>query len=371
MKKFVVLAATVMVLTACQSEDQTAQDVEPVVRGLRTVLVEDQETTTIRRFPSVLQPAEVTTLSFEVGGKLGAVDLKVGQVVQKNQVLATIDPKSLEIQVESSQAAVEQAEATAQNALANLERQQELFDKKVTTRSKLDEAQTSANTSAASLQQARKQLENAKESLSKAELRSTIDGIVNSVLVEPFSVVGVGTPVATLYRSDGFEISLSVSYDVVQRLAVGKHVTVRLADSPDIVLSGMVSELGSKADTVSSFPIVVELSESNPALKAGMAVEVAMEFTVPRGQGYLLPLTVLPLYGNISENGGPTEPAQTEVYVYNPETQSVGMRQITIAGVRENQLIVIDGLQTGERVASAGVSFLRDGQKVKLLTDNQ
>ena len=107
MKKFVVLAATVMVLTACQSEDQTAQDVEPVVRGLRTVLVEDQETTTIRRFPSVLQPAEVTTLSFEVGGKLGAVDLKVGQVVQKNQVLATIDPKSLEIQVESSQAAVE------------------------------------------------------------------------------------------------------------------------------------------------------------------------------------------------------------------------------------------------------------------------
>ena len=96
-----------------------------------------------------------------------------------------------------------------------------------------------------------------------------------------------------------------------------------------------------------------------------------MEFTVPRGQGYLLPLTVLPLYGNISENGGPTEPAQTEVYVYNPETQSVGMRQITIAGVRENQLIVIDGLQTGDRVASAGVSFLRDGQKVKLLADSQ
>ena len=371
MRKFIVLAAAMMALTACQSEDETAKDVEPAVRGLRTVLVQDQETTTIRRFPSVLQPAEVTTLSFEIGGKLGSVDLKVGQVVEKDQLLASIDPKSLEIQVESSQAAVAQAEATAQNAIANLERQKELFDKKVTTRSKLDEAQTAANTSAASLQQAKKQLENAKENLDKSELRSTIDGIVNSVLVESFSVVGVGTPVATLYRSDGYEISLSVSYDVVQKLAVGKHVTVRLADSPDIVLSGMVSELGSKADTVSSFPIVVELSETNPALKAGMAVEVAMEFTVPRGQGYLLPLTVLPLYGKINENGGPTEPAQTEVYIYNPDTQTVGTRQITIAGVRENQVIVIDGVEAGERVASAGVSFLRDGQKVKLLADSQ
>lgn len=371
MRKFVVLAAAMMVLTACQSKDETAQDAQPAVRGLKTVLVQDQETTTIRRFPSVLQPAEVTTLSFEVGGKLGAVNLKVGQVVQQGELLASIDPKSLEIQVESSQAAVEQAQATATNELANLERQKELFEKKVTTRSVLDEAQTAANTSAASLQQAKKQLENAQENLGKAELRSTIDGIVNSVLVESFSVVATGTPVATLYRSDGYEISLSVSYDVVQRLAVGKSVTVRLADSPDIVLAGMVSELGSKADTVSSFPIVVKLNETDPALKAGMAVEVAMEFVVPRGQGFLLPLTVLPLYGNISENGGPTEPAQTEVYVYNPDTQTVGMREITIAGVRENQLIVISGLETGERVASAGVSFLRDGQKVKLLADSQ
>ena len=371
MRKFVVLSAAMMVLTACQSEDNTAMDAEPAVRGLRTVLVEAQESTTIRRFPSVLQPAEVTTLSFEVGGKLGPVDLKVGQVVQEGQLLASIDPKSLEIQVESSEAAVAQAQATAENALANLERQKELFDKKVTTRSNLDAAQTTANTSAASLQQAKKQLENAKENLGKADLRSTIDGIVNSVLVEPFSVVAVGTPVATLYRSDGYEISLSVSYDVVQRLAVGKQATVRLADSPDIVLKGMVSELGSRADTVSSFPIVVELTETNPALKAGMAVEVAIEFTVPRGQGYLLPLTVLHLYGTINENSSATEPASTQVYIYNPETQTVGLREITIAGVRENRVIVIDGLEAGERVASAGVSFLRDGQKVKLLPDSK
>ena len=371
MWKMTILAVAAMLLTSCQSEEDNAQSLEPVVRGLKTVLVKDQESSTIRRFPSVLQPSEVTTMSFEISGKMGAMDLKVGQIVKQGELLAQLDTRSLEIQVESSQAAVQQAEATAENAVASLKRQQELFDKKVITRATLDNAQTSASTSAAALAQTRKQLETSTENLGKAELKSTIDGIINSVLVESFTIVSPGTPIATLYRADGFEVSFSVSYEVVQRLTVGKPVFIKLADNPSIVLKGVVSELGSKADTVSSFPIVVSLSETNPALKAGMAVEASIEFTVPTGKGYLMPLTVLPLFGNIDPDANTQKPAETNVYVYDPETQSVVIRAITIAGVRENQVIVVDGLKAGDRVASAGVSFLRDGQKVKLLPDSE
>ena len=371
MWKFALIAVVSLLLSACQGEDEAALNQEPVVRGLKTVLVEDQESTTIRRFPSVLQPSEVTTMSFEISGKLGPVNLKVGQIVEKGEVLAALDTKTLKIQVESSQAAVRQAEATAENAVANLERQQELFDKKVTTRAKLDDAQTNASTSAAALAQAKKQLETSVENLGKAELKSTINGIVNSVLVESFTIVSPGTPIATLYQADGFEVSFSVSYDVVQRLTVGKPVSIRLADNPSIALRGVVSELGSRADTVSSFPIVVTLTETDPALKAGMAVEASIEFTVPTGQGYLMPLTVLPLYGNIEPDAKAQKPAQTTVFVYDPDTETVLSRNVTVAGVRENRLIVVDGLKAGDRVASAGVSFLREGQKVKLLPDSK
>jgi hypothetical protein len=44
---------------------------------------------------------------------------------------------------------------------------------------------------------------------------------------------------------------------------------------------------------------------------------------------------------------------------------------VMVAGVRENSLLIVDGLNAGERVASAGVSFLRDGQKVKLLAGSE
>lgn len=366
-----VLAAVALLLAGCQDSSAPEGPQETIVRGLKTFLVQNQEETTIRRYPSVLQPAEITTLSFETQGKLEQVDLKVGQLVKQGETLARLDRQALEIQMESAGAAVRQADSSARNAAEDFRRQQELFKKKVTTKAKVDQARTAMETTAAQLQQAEKQLEAAQDNLEKAVLQAPFDGIVNSVEVESFANVGAGTAVATVYSADGFEVSFSVNYDVINRIAVGKQVRVRLADNPGIVLDGVVSELGSRADTVSSFPIVVKLTEIRPELKAGMAVEIAMEFAVPLGEGYTLPLSVLSMDGEVEGGGNPNEAGEIFIFVFDEATSTVKRRKIKVGGVRGNQIIAVDGLEAGERVASAGVSFLRDGQKVKLLRDTR
>ncbi len=371
MTKSWVLAAVALLLAGCQDSSAPEGPQETIVRGLKTFLVQNQEETTIRRYPSVLQPAEITTLSFETQGKLEQVDLKVGQLVKQGETLARLDRQALEIQMESAGAAVRQADSSARNAAEDFRRQQELFKKKVTTKAKVDQARTAMETTAAQLQQAEKQLEAAQDNLEKAVLQAPFDGIVNSVEVESFANVGAGTAVATVYSADGFEVSFSVNYDVINRIAVGKQVRVRLADNPGIVLDGVVSELGSRADTVSSFPIVVKLTEIRPELKAGMAVEIAMEFAVPLGEGYTLPLSVLSMDGEVEGGGNPNEAGEIFIFVFDEATSTVKRRKIKVGGVRGNQIIAVDGLEAGERVASAGVSFLRDGQKVKLLRDTR
>ena len=72
------------VLSACEGE---APDniPEPPVRGLKTFLIVETEQTTVRRYPSVLQPGSVSTLSFEISGRLNEVNLDVGQVVKKGR----------------------------------------------------------------------------------------------------------------------------------------------------------------------------------------------------------------------------------------------------------------------------------------------
>ncbi len=358
-------------IAGCSDSGDQKANTEPPVRGLKTILIKESEATTARRYPSVLQPSEVTTLSFEVSGRLKEVGLNVGQRVEAGDTIAEIDKTSLQLQLESAQAALQQAQSSARNAKEDFERKNELLKKGVTTKAAVDQARTAMETTAAQVAQAQKQVETAESNLGKAVLKAPFTGIINTVQVESFSNVAAGAPVITLYAADTFEAAFSVSFEIVNQLTVGKKATIRLADSPDIVLSAHVSELGSRADTVSSFPVVVTLEEIDPSMKAGMAVEITLEFPVPRGQGYTLPLSVLPFEGQIKPPNGNNEPAEVEIFVYDPPTSTVKRRGIKVGGVRENTLIAVDGLELGERVASAGVSFLRDGQKVKLLPDDE
>lgn len=368
MRRFWTLAIILVALTGCKEEPPE----ENVIRGLKTHLIVASEPSTQRRYPGVLEPSELTTLSFEVGGKLKEVSLTVGQSVSTGDVIAEIDPRSLEIQVENLQAGLAQAEANAKNAAEALERQRTLLERGAVTQVAVDDAETLALTSAATVEQAQKALDSAREDLEKAVLVAPFDGIVNAVDVESFANVSAGSPVASIYSPNAFEVSFSVNFETANQLVVGKPATIRLADRPEIVLDAVVSELGSRADTVSSFPIVLQVTEGNPVLKAGMAVEAEIEFPLPADEGFLIPLSATINQGQITGGGGGSnDPGKLAVYVYDPETSTVNRREALVAGVRENSLLIIDGLEEGERIASAGVSFLQDGQKVKLLDEDQ
>lgn len=365
------LGLMALILAGCGEGDDRTGAIEPVVRGLKSCLVDDSEQTTVRRYPSVLQPASTTGLSFEISGRLKQVTLKVGQQVSEGEVIAEIDPTSLEIQVENAKAAVRQAEVALRNAEEDYRRKTQLLATGVVTKAQVDESETDLEGARAQDIQSRKQLENAEEDLSKTILRAPFDGTISKVDVDSYTNVTAGSAVATIYSDTDFESSFTVSFDVVNRIAVGKPAIVRLADDPSIVLTAHVSELGSRADTVSAFPVVITLDDTNPLLKAGMAVEIVLEFAVPKGIGYTVPLTVLPMQGRLDVPDRPSEPADVTIFVYDEATGTVKSRPVMIGGLRENQLIVVEGLAPGERVACAGVAYLRDGMKVKLLADDE
>ena len=100
LSRFVLSAMVVLGLQGCGDKKQEAT--EQPVRGLRAYKVAAKAESRIRRFPSVLQPADVSSLAFEIGGQLKAVTLTVGQKVQLGEVLAEIDPRSLQTQVDQA-----------------------------------------------------------------------------------------------------------------------------------------------------------------------------------------------------------------------------------------------------------------------------
>lgn len=368
MQRILPIVVATIALAGCREEDG---DAHPVTRGLKVHEIVAIERSQTRRFPGVLEPADLTVLSFEIGGRLAAVDLDVGQSIAAGETVARLDPETLVLQVETAEAAVAQAEASARNAAETLARQQALLERGTTTRVVVDDARAQADAAAAALTQAQKSLETAQESLAKAELSAPFDGIVNSVEATSFATVAAGAPIATVYSTDAFEVSFSVGFDAASALVVGTPAHVRLADRPDIALAAVVGEIGSRADAVSSFPIVLQLRDTHPLLKAGMAVEAAIDFPLPAREGYPVPLSALIKDGRSGSPGDAETLARAGVFVFDPASSTVKRRDVTVGGIRENMIVVVEGLAPGDLVASAGVSFLKEGQEVRLLGDGE
>jgi RND family efflux transporter MFP subunit len=304
----------------------------------------------------------VSQLSFEISGQLKAVNLEAGQKAKLGDLLAEIDPRSLQTQVQQAAAGVEQTQAQLTNAEADLQRKEQLLKSGSGTRAALDQSNATFLTAKAQLEKARRQLELATHDLERSKLLAPFAGIIANVEVKSFAQVSAGQPIVTLYSDDRFEISFVVPAATFQSLKLGQMVDVNVADRPDLSLKGEIKELGSKAENVSAFPVVVRLENNAPGLNAGMSVEVRLEQPLIGGSsGLLVPLSV------VAPEGGKDLQGVATVYLYEAATSTVKKRKISVGGIRDNLLVVTEGLSVGDIIASAGVSYLVDGEKVKLL----
>lgn len=359
----------ILLAAGCSDTEQVPE--EPPVRGLRVYEVSAQAESMERRFPSLVQPADETPMSFEISGQLSEVDLEVGSRVQAGEILTSIDETTLRLELQRARAALEQAEATLSNASTDFDRKAELLRSGNVTQAAYDTSETNLKSAQSQEDQALQQYAIAAERLEKAELKAPFDAVISSVDVRSYSNVAAGQTVVSLYSENAFEVEFSVPATVINDLSLGDITQVEITDLSGRTLSGRIKELGSRAGQVSAFPVVVALEEDLPGLKAGMSADVAVTVALLEGDvGFLVPLQCFSLSGSTSlqegqaiRDGG----GQAEVFVFDPETSTVSRREVYTAGVRENQIIVVGGLREGELIASAGVSYLSDGQKVRRL----
>ena len=235
-------------------------------------------------------------------------------------------------------------------------------------RSAFDDAKAAVDTARAQLEQSKKRFEITQDNLAKTELRAPFDGIIASVVVDSFATISAGQRTLTLYAENAFEAAFTVPSSVINSLSLGQAVRMLVSDLPKTVYSGRITELGSRASEVSAFPVVAVLDDAPVDIKPGMSAEIAIDIALPQSvEGFMIPITCF-AFNTVKQ----LNPDRTDVpvFIFDPETGTVRERKVDVFGVRENMVIVRTGLNAGDLVASAGVSYLRDGQRVHLL-DNE
>ena len=347
--KTVVGFSLLVLLTACG-------DKKPVEKDRPRVFV--QEVKTADYAASVTLTGDVqarvqTELSFRVGGKIVQRMVDVGDRVSAKQVLAKLDPKDLQTNLNSAQAQVVAEQARVTQTSAAFVRQQKLLPKGYTSQSEYDSAQAALRSSQSALTAAQAQLANAREQLSYTALIADAPGVITARQAEVGQVVQATVPIFSLARDGERDAVFNVYESLLTERPEGKTLEVSLLDNPAIKTTGTVREV---TPAVSAQTGTVQVKVSLSSLPEGMQLGSVVSATAKLPGKAAVELPWSALTKNISE------PA---VWLVDGEGKAQ-LHTVMIGRYLTGKVIISAGLDGGEKVIIAGGQLLHPGVKVEI-----
>ena len=354
-KRMVWLLFMSVALAACKEKTEIIE----VVRAIKTIAVSEQAAGKILKFPGLVAAVESSGLSFQVSGQVQSVEVDIGDRVKKGQVLAVLDEEPYQLDQNGAEAELVKAKANVVNTQSEFERQKRVYEQGAGAKSDLDTAEYNykAARSAVTFQIAR--LDQAKRNLRKTKLIAPYDGTIAWRAVNTHEEVKVGQKVFEIDAKGAMEVQLAVPETTIDRIHIDDPTTITFPTLPGETAKGRISFIGSAAVKANAFPVKVELIDPNEKVKPGMTAEANLFMKDENQQpGYLVPLqAILPA----------PEANRGYAFVYDPGTSTVKQAEVKSRGTEDKKAIVYEGLAGGDIIAVAGVSFLADGMKVKLL----
>ncbi len=354
---FTITCALGLALVACSEPDDIAT--EPALRPVRIAEVSTGGALRERSFSGVSQSSQESRMSFRVGGTVIDVPVQVGDALSQGQLIARLNSSTYDLTVQQAEASLAQATANQRSSDSSYERAKELYTNNNASRNDLDSARASAESAEAQARSAAKALEIARLDRSYTRLTAPADCTVASIDVEINENVTAGSEVAKVTCGDSIEVRLGVPESLIGGLRQGMAARVSFNALPEQRFTGRVTELGvASTGNTATFPLVVRLDASSSELRPGMAAEVAFEFQSDGANALTVPsaAVVNDERGSFVFLAVPSSNGQATI-----ERRTVRTGELTANGVE-----ILEGLVAGDRVVTAGISVIRDGQTVLL-----
>ena len=336
--KSIVLALSVAGLLAGCGHDKKNEEVK--VRSVMTVLPQNRQESAVKNFSGVVKENSTVSLSFRTPGQISRILVKEGSRVRRGQLVATLDTKDYQLQVDAAQ--------TQYDQLKNeVERLRKLHEINGLPGNDFEKATSG-------LKQLSIQLQNAKNQLSYTQLTAPVDGTIQKVNFEEAEMVSAGLPVMDLIDTRSMEVEVNMPDDVYRLLANTTEAYCLAAGQRYTLHKKSVL---AKADANQLFTVKYAIDGQ---LSAGVNVDVYIEI----GGSETLSGLSIPAHAIFEDGGKP--------YVWVVEKGDVVKRHaIELSGVdSEGMAVVVSGISANDRVVKAGVKALHEGDKVKVVTQH-
>ncbi len=302
----------------------------------------------------------------KVSGKVVSVPVDVGDTVREGQVLVQLDTTDVEAQLRQAEAGLTVAQVnqqlaaiTLENARVNLERVKELHNQGVVSDKDLEMAQMAfdqANSGLADAQvkQAEASLDLIKNQLQNFTLTAPISGMVASRTIDPGEMVMPGGPVITLVDISRVVVECSVPEGEVNRIKTGEKIKIRVPAAAAEPFEGEITSIAPAADPVSkSFPVKIQIANSEQLLKPGMFAEVELA-TEAFNDVLILPKEAVVDKGDMQ-------------IVYVVRDGRAYEAKVRTGASDLNSVVIVEGVQAGDQVVAVGQNTVKDQTAVEIV----
>lgn len=352
--------AGVVGLSGC-TEDVPPKPIRPVL----TMVVGDTSNLKNRPFTGRASAAEQANLSFRIGGPLIELAVKVGDKVSAGDLIARIDPNDFQVQLNNVTAQLESIKAAytaAENdfqRVASVQRE----DPGATSQRAVDISRATRDQARAQVAAIQALVQASNDRLHYTELLAPFSGTIVATYSENFEDVLPKQRVARLLNASRIKFLIDVPETMISLSPYVETIEIGFDAIPDRTFPAIIQEIGTEANySTRTFPVTLIMDQPiDVKVLPGMAGEASITARLPEEAvkaGFDLPASAV--FSN-------DQTGNTFIWVVDESAEVVTKRQVEVSGISSFGMHITSGLETGDRVVVAGVHFLSEGQKIRIM----
>jgi RND family efflux transporter MFP subunit len=354
-----------MLLAAC---DRGAPVTEQPVRPVRAIKVGEAGPLADRWFPGQARAHNEADLSFRVSGPLIVLpnDI-VGKEYKAGDVISRIDPRDYEVKVADIEAQLARARASAKRAASEYQRELNIFKEEpgATSQTAVDRKSAQRDQTVAEVKSLSASLDAARDQLDYTYLKAPFDGKVVQQYVQNFEDVRAKQAILRLLDTSRIEMVVNIPENLISYAPYVTNIRVQFDAFKDRTIPAVIKEIGAEASrSTRTYPVTLIMDQPDdikilPGM-AGRSTADRKDVDAVRQTGIVIPVSAI---------FSPEENATSYVWVFDEQSATVSRRAVVTGELSDHGVPVGEGLTPGEWVVTAGVSYLTEGQTVRLLEE--
>ncbi len=346
----VIVAAIVAAVFLLDFKKEKSQ--EPMIaRPLKMFTVGDLGGLSPREYPGKVTVKDKADLAFQVGGQVIEFPTLKGQRIKKGDILARIDDRDYRNRYNAAKASYNQAKIY-------LQRIKKAVASGAVSKTDLTNAQSA-------YEQAFASLEIAKKNLDDTVLKAPYDAIVSDTYIQCFEMVAPDEPILGIQDIHYIQVEAYVPQERIltaNRKENDYSYSVTFDSLPNVKFDVSLREFTTKADpktqtyTITFTMPVQDKYTILPGMTATLT-ETPIADKFKKTNHLIVPIDTVPIDG------------QGQYYVWKVQKTGKGFvvhrQDVKVGKVIGDDIEILNGLEKGDRIASHGVSLLREGQPVR------